>query len=156
MLFLTITTTLIVVGSVLTVVMIRAAGPAEPISVQTAGPRDLPREIEELRAQMRQSDAALYERVEMSEREIQQLRMLYVNHREDVARALAAADRASVRRDSELRRDIQPARRLELVTLASQTGTPSSLQLFSGPQPDEVPLDSGASLSRGPSDSAVG
>jgi hypothetical protein len=156
MLFLTITTSLIVLGSVVTVIMIRAAGPAEPISVQRAKPTDLLREIQELHAQLRTSEAQLTRRIKASEGEIQQLRTLYVNHREDVARALTATDRASVRRDSELRRDIQPARRLELVSFASQTAAPTPLQTLAELQPGQPPLEGGAPHQIGTGDSAVG
>lgn len=156
MLFLTITTTLIVLGSVATVIMIRAAGPTEPISIQRAEPADLLQEIQGLHAQLKASETQLRERIKASEEEIQQLRTLYVNHREDVARALTATDRASVRRDSELRRDIQPARRLELVSFASQTAAPTPLQVLAELQPGQPPLEGGAPHQIGPGDSAVG
>lgn len=138
-LFLTVTTSVAIVGTVVMVLLVRSsrsnhASPFPGLSFSsdtaefdTIDVGDQPGD-EDLRLQLR----LLQQRLRKSDAEIRQLRFLYVKLREDSTRQLVEANKASLMRDVELRREMEPARR---AGLGQAIGRAATLSLSDGRQP---------------------
>lgn len=128
------------VGAVVTVLLVRASGTATVVAlsaeseagdltgerpllealvqeIETLGARmvQMSNEMNQLRGQQSALESSFHTHAANTATEMDQLRLLYLKVREDSTRQLAAATKSSAMRDAELRREVEPARRLQAV-----------------------------------------